>query len=88
MENVNEKVNVVVTKSPKSMGVSLLLTFLFGPFGMMYSTILGGIIMLVINIVVGIITLGLGLLLTWPIMLIWAGVATKTYNNKLMNGNI
>jgi hypothetical protein len=30
----------------KSVGAALVLTFLFGPFGLLYSSILGGLVML------------------------------------------
>lgn len=86
MANTNENVNVVVTKSPKSMGISIALTLFFGPLGMFYSTILGAIIMIIVDIIVGILTLGLGLLVTWIIQVIWAAIATSMYNKKLMTG--
>lgn len=88
MANTNENVNVVITKSPKSMGISIALTLLFGPLGMFYSTILGAIVMIIIDIIVGVFTLGLGLLVTWPIQVIWAAIATNMYNKKLMKGEI
>jgi len=68
------------------MGISIILTVLFGPLGMLYSTIWGGITMGVISLVVGIFTLGIGLLVTWQICLIWAAVATSSYNKKLLSG--
>lgn len=88
MANTNENVNVVITKSPKSMGISIALTLFFGPLGMFYSTILGAIVMIIIDIIVGVLTLGLGLLVTWPIQVIWAAIATSMYNKKLMKGEI
>lgn len=88
MANTNENVNVVITKSPKSMGISIALTLFFGPLGMFYSTILGAIVMIIIDIIVGALTLGLGLLVTWPIQVIWAAIATSMYNKKLMKGEI
>lgn len=88
MATTNENVNVVVTKSPKSMGISIALTLFFGPLGMFYSTIAGAIIMIIIDVIVGIFTLGFGLLFTWPIQVIWAAIATSSYNKKLMRGNI
>ena len=84
MENSEKNVNVVITYSPKSVGIALLLTFIFGPIGMFYATIWGGFIMLLINLVVGIPTLGLGLIFTWPIQLIWVTLAVRSYNKKLM----
>lgn len=88
MANTNENVNVVITKSPKSMGISIALTLFFGPLGMFYSTILGAIVMIIIDIIVGIFTFGLGLIVTWPIQVIWAAIATSMYNKKLIKGEI
>lgn len=88
MAATNENVNVVVTKSPKSMGISIALTLFFGPLGMFYSTIAGAIIMIIIDIIVGIFTFGIGLLVTWPIQVIWAAISTSSYNKKLMRGGI
>lgn len=88
MENQSQpqQKQVTVVVNQKSMGVTILLTILFGPLGMFYSTITGGIVMLLVNIVIAIFTLGLGLFLTWPICVIWAAVATNNHNKKLTQG--
>lgn len=78
---------VVVTPT-KSVGISIILTVLFGPLGMLYSTIWGGIIMIVISSVVALLTFGLGLIVTWPVCVLWAAVATNSYNKKLMAGKL
>ncbi len=39
------KPQIVVVQSQKSVGISIMLTFLFGSFGLFYSTITGGLIM-------------------------------------------
>ena len=75
--------NVVVT-STKSIIVSIILTFIFGPLGMLYSTVTGGIVMLIISIIIGIITLGIGLIITWPICIIWGAIAANNYNKNLV----
>lgn len=77
---------VVVVASTKSTGLSIALTFLFGPLGMLYSTVSGAIIMCIASAIVAFLTLGLGLLLTWPICIIWGYRATKTHNRKLLEG--
>ena len=41
----------LVTKSPKSIGIALLLTFLFGPIGLFYASISGGLIMIITPII-------------------------------------
>ncbi|MEQ9265045.1 MAG: hypothetical protein RLN81_07495 [Balneolaceae bacterium] len=35
----------IITKSPKSTGIAILLTLLFGPIGLFYASVLGGFIM-------------------------------------------
>src|SRR5258706_3162735 len=70
-----QQVNVVMTNSAppvmivnqKSVGLALLLTFLFGPLGMFYSTVSGAVIMLIVSVVLAFITLGISAFITWPI---------------------
>lgn len=75
---VNKTVNV-----GKSVGASIALTFFFGPLGMFYSTVTGAIIMLVLYLVIGFFTLGLGLIVLHPIAIIWGAVEVSNYNKKL-----
>jgi len=77
---------VVVVTPTKSAGVAILLTVLFGPLGMFYSTIAGAIVMIVISVVVALFTLGFGLILTWPICIVWAAMAARSHNKKLVDG--
>ena len=67
----------------KSTGIALLLSFLFGPLGMLYATVSGGIIMFLISLVVAVFTAGFGLLLTIPLGMVWAAVAVGNYNKQL-----
>lgn len=83
----NERPPVIIAQAPKSMGIAILLTVLFGPLGLLYSTVKGGIIMIVVGIVVGVLTLGLGALITWPVAIVWSYIATKKYNEQLYSGN-
>lgn len=39
MDNSEKDVKVIITYSPKGVGIALLLTFIFGPIGMLYSTV-------------------------------------------------
>jgi hypothetical protein len=68
------------------MGIAIILTVLFGPLGMLYSTVIGGVIMLVASVVLAVLTFGLGLLVTWPICIVWGAVAVGSYNKSLMAG--
>lgn len=82
----NQKPNVIVAKTTKSVGLAFILSALFGPLGMFYSTVVGGIVMLIVDVVVGILTFGFGLIITVPIGVIWATLAASNYNKKLLNG--
>ena len=77
---------VVVVTSPKSVGIAILLTVLFGPLGMLYSTIPGAIVMAILSVIIAVVTVGLGLLLTWPICIIWSALAVSSYNKQLLAG--
>jgi hypothetical protein len=70
------------------MGFGLFLTLIFGPLGMLYSSILGAVIMFVISAVIGFLTLGLGLIVVWPICLAWTYAAIKKHNKSLIAGKI
>lgn len=72
----------VVIGKPKSVGVALLLALLFGPLGLMYSSVSGGVIMLILSIIIGLITVGIGLVFVWIGCVIWAVVAANNANNK------
>lgn len=76
---------IIVVKSTKSVGVAILLSFLFGPLGMLYSTVAGGLIMFVVNVFAFLFTAGLGLFLTWPIGIVWAAAAANNHNKNIMH---
>jgi hypothetical protein len=58
-----------VTKSPKSIGIAILLTILFGPIGLFYASVSGALIMILVPI--------------FPILLLVFGVYHD--NSVLMN---
>lgn len=76
----------IVVVPAKSVGLAIFLGVIFGPLGLLYSTVTGAIVMFIVNIVIGLVTLGFGLILTWPICGVWAYMAAKAYNNKLLAG--
>ena len=78
------KPQIVIAKSTKSMGITLLVTALFGPLGMFYATVTGAIVMLIISTIAGFLTLGMSLFITNPICMIWGAIATKKYNDNLL----
>lgn len=85
MDNKEFPRQIVVTPT-KSVGISIILTVVFGPLGMFYSTIAGAIIMLIISGILGFVTFGYGLIITHPICVIWGALATHSYNKKLLQG--
>lgn len=76
---------VIVNAAKKSLVASILLTLFFGPMGLFYSSVSGGIIMIIVSILLSIFTLGLGLLVSFPICIIWGIIATNAHNEKLSN---
>ena len=69
---------VIIHQKDKSVGLALLLTFFFGPLGMLYTTVVGALVMFVVNVVLWLIPGGFLLnLLAWPVQLIWAASAAK-----------
>jgi hypothetical protein len=63
----------------KSMLVAVLLTLIFGPLGMLYSTVIGALIMLAITAALG-FGIHFGFFFTWPVCLIWTVVAVNKFN--------
>jgi len=45
----------IITKTPKSIGIAILLALLFGPIGLFYATISGAILMIVLPVFIGLI---------------------------------
>jgi hypothetical protein len=71
---MSEKTTIIYIER-KSIGLALLLAIIFGPLGMLYSTVAGALIMLVITGVLAVLTLGLSLVITWPVCVLWSGLA-------------
>lgn len=76
---------IVVAVPTKSAGVAILLTVLFGPLGMFYSTVSGALVMIAVTLVAAFFTLGIGLIFTWPVCIIWAAMAASSYNKGIVN---
>ncbi|HZD49753.1 MAG TPA: hypothetical protein VE178_13510 [Silvibacterium sp.] len=74
----------VIIANTKSVALSLVLTFFFGPLGMLYSTIWGAIVMIVCSVPLFFLTFGHGAFFIWPISMIWGAWATHRYNQRLL----
>lgn len=80
--NPQHSATIVVMKSEKSTGVAIVLALLFGPLGLLYASVKGGIIMFFVTGIAMLFTLGIGLLITWPACVIWAAVAVNNQNKN------
>ncbi|MBV4356307.1 hypothetical protein [Pinibacter aurantiacus] len=91
--------NYLITKQPKSKGIAILLVILFGPLGMFYSTIAGGLTMTLAAPILVLSLFGkawsshdfafnmLGVLwtfLSYILCFLWAVSAVKDYNSKIL----
>jgi hypothetical protein len=83
-----------VVVGQKNMAAAVILALLFGGVGLLYASIVGGIVMFLIEFLVGVFvvfTMGIGAL-ALPVILplvhlatiIWAIVAVKNHNEKLI----
>jgi hypothetical protein len=62
----------LLTKSTKSIGIAILLTFLFGPIGLFYASVSGGLIMTFTPIFLFILSI-VGLVQKNLFLLVWSG---------------
>ncbi len=76
---------VVGQNDKKSPVLAFFLTFFFGPLGLFYASVTGGIVMLILDVFVAFFTFGIGLLFTNIICVIWAMTAVSKYNKKNSN---
>ncbi|MFC9838317.1 DUF2510 domain-containing protein [Rhodococcus sp. NPDC127530] len=75
--------------APKSVGVAFLLAFLFGPLGLLYASVAGGIIMLAVGFFaffLSFVSFGFPFLVHWIICMIWACVAANGHNERIRRG--
>jgi len=79
---------VVIVGKQKSAGVAFILAFFFGPLGLLYASVTGGIVMFIFGVLISIITLGLGLVVVWIACIIWAVIAVNNTNSKASSGPV
>lgn len=79
---------VVVMQPRKSVFIAVVLAIGFGPLGMLYSTVGGAVVMFFLNFFVALVTLGFGLLLTWPLGVLWAAYAASEHNRRVFAVNV
>lgn len=64
----------------KSILVASLLAAFFGPLGMIYTTLIGALVMLAASVILAGFTQGTSLLFTWPACVLWSVIAARIYN--------
>ena len=68
----------------KSVGLAVLLSLVFGPLGMFYSTIGGALVMMFFGGLFVTVTMGAGVIFVIPVCMIWAGSAASSHNYRLL----
>src|SRR5437762_3350469 len=65
----------------RSVGAALVLTFFFGPLGLLYVSVEGGVLMTLAAGIVFIVTLGVLLPVFWVASMIWGGVQASNQHS-------
>ena len=74
---------VIMINKQKSVGLAFIFALFFGPLGLLYASITGGIIMFLVNLVLLFILPGVGLVISWIICIIWAVIAAQNTNQSV-----
>lgn len=77
----------VMLRPLKSVGLAVFLGLLFGPFGLFYASVTGGIVMLMGGIIATASTYGVAGPFVWIACAVWGGIAASNYNSALMASN-
>jgi hypothetical protein len=73
---------VVIVGKAKSAGVAFLLSFLLGPLGLLYASVLGGIIMFFVTLVMFFILPIIGPVICWIGCIVWAVISANAANEN------
>lgn len=82
-DNSNTTINISVQAPAKSLALAIILAIFFGPLGLLYASVSGGLIMLLVDlglVVASVLTLGMAsplLLLSEIVTIIWAVFAVQ-----------
>ena len=75
------------TQPPKKVGTAVLLSALFGPLGLLYSSVPGALYMLLFWCFLVLATCDdwisdqmIATLIAWPICVVWAAIAARSFN--------
>lgn len=80
----NAKQNATIRFLPyKSVAVALIFSVILGPIGLLYASLWGGFVMIMIGIVVVSSKFIFPIILVWIISCIWSVAAVESYNKKV-----
>jgi len=86
-----DKDAAVILTQTKNTAIGVILTLAFGGLGVFYGSIIGGVVMSIIEVICVVITaltLGFGIILLIPahiISLVWVVVSINRHNQQLIN---
>ena len=72
----------------KSVAIALLFAVVLGPVGVLYSSVMGGTILIVLGFVVVSSQYMVPIILLWLVSCIWSVAATNRYNKKVIRGSL
>lgn len=68
----------------KSVAVALLFSVFFGPVGLLYASVLGGVLLIVLSIIVLSNHFFILMSFIWLVSCVWSVVAANRYNQKIL----
>lgn len=68
----------------KSVAGTILFCVILGPIGLLYSSLWGGIVMIILGFIVLSSQLMVPIILVWVISCVWGVAATNRYNKKIV----
>lgn len=85
-QNPGNVTTIVIAKPPKSVAAAFFLTLLFGPLGLLYASIGGGIFLTICAVIFVPLTAGVAAILLWPASIIWGVIAAILSKSKTTKG--
>lgn len=64
-------------REPKNVRTAVLLALFLGPLGLFYASFAGGIFCLFLLVVLGLFTMGMGIVPVWGLSVLWAYLAAS-----------
>ncbi len=71
----------------KNEAIALVLAIFLGPFGLLYSTVRGGVILFLAVFIVASVHLAILMLFIWFSGSVWAVIATRRFNIRQLKAN-